>query len=125
MDDSVIPIEPTMTTYRIKMMVGGKMVQRTVKRKQYPLTAAYAFTDYRSQGQTIPYVIVDIVIPPTGGLSLCNLFVALSRSSARDTIRLLRNFEEKLFEKRHDCRGALLQEDERLEEIDRSGTRYS
>ncbi|KAJ7034053.1 hypothetical protein C8F04DRAFT_883853, partial [Mycena alexandri] len=31
-----------------------------------------------SQGQTLPYVIVDIGTPPTGGLSL---FVALSRSS--------------------------------------------
>ncbi|KIM60952.1 hypothetical protein SCLCIDRAFT_123129 [Scleroderma citrinum Foug A] len=45
------------------------------------MTAAYAFTDYRSQGQTIPAVIVDIVTPPTGGLSLFNLYVALSRSS--------------------------------------------
>lgn len=39
------------------------MVQRSVKKKQYPLTAAYAFTDYRSQGQTIPYVVVDIATP--------------------------------------------------------------
>ena len=45
------------------------------------MTAAYAFTDYRSQGQTIPYVIVDIGSPPTGTLSLFNLYVALSRSS--------------------------------------------
>ncbi|KAG1830514.1 hypothetical protein EV424DRAFT_1315396 [Suillus variegatus] len=43
------------------------------------MTAAYAFTDYRSQGQTIPYVLVDIATPPTGGLNLFNLYVALSR----------------------------------------------
>ncbi|KAJ7770381.1 hypothetical protein B0H14DRAFT_2383013, partial [Mycena olivaceomarginata] len=47
---------------------------------------AYAFTDYRSQGQTIPYVLVDIASPPTGKLSLFNLYVALSRSSGRETI---------------------------------------
>ncbi|KAJ7865406.1 hypothetical protein B0H13DRAFT_1637101 [Mycena leptocephala] len=55
------------------------------------MTGAYAFTDYRSQGQTIPYVLVDIAKPPTGTLSFFNLYVALSRSSRRETIRLLRD----------------------------------
>ena len=41
------------------------------------MTAAYTFTDYWSQGQMIPYVIVDIGSPPTGTLSLFNLYVAL------------------------------------------------
>ncbi|KAJ3874322.1 hypothetical protein F5051DRAFT_336020 [Lentinula edodes] len=44
------------------------------------MTAAYAFTDYRAQGQTIRSVLVDIGKPPTGTLSLFNLYVALSRS---------------------------------------------
>ena len=117
LDDCIIPIEPVFTTYHIKVSVGRRIVQRTVKRKQFPLTAAYAFTDYRSQGQTIPYVVVDIATPPTGGLSLFNLYVALSRSSGRDSIRLLRDFDDKLFEKPHDW--ALIQEDERLEVLDR------
>ncbi|KAJ7031922.1 hypothetical protein C8F04DRAFT_959572 [Mycena alexandri] len=67
---------------------GGQVTQKTVKRQQYPLTAAYAFTDYRSQGQMLPYVIVDIGTPPTGGLSLFNLYVALSRSSGPEDNRL-------------------------------------
>ncbi|KAI1782349.1 hypothetical protein LXA43DRAFT_859545, partial [Ganoderma leucocontextum] len=47
------------------------------------ITAAYGFTDYRSQGQTIPVVIVDIKRPPPPGqLTLFNLYVALSRSHA-------------------------------------------
>ncbi|KAJ6563749.1 hypothetical protein B0H10DRAFT_1843442 [Mycena sp. CBHHK59/15] len=58
------------------------MATKTVKRKQFPLTAAYSFTDYRSQGQTLPYVFVDIATPPSGALSLFNLYIALSRSSA-------------------------------------------
>ncbi|KAL4061814.1 hypothetical protein J3A83DRAFT_4109614, partial [Scleroderma citrinum] len=34
------------------------------------------------------HVIVDIASPPTGGLSLINLYVALSRSRGRSSIRL-------------------------------------
>ncbi|KAJ7126688.1 hypothetical protein C8R44DRAFT_617471, partial [Mycena epipterygia] len=48
---------------------------------------AWIYRIYRSQGQTIPYVLVDIATPPTGGLSLFNLYVALSRSSGRETIQ--------------------------------------
>ena len=113
LDDYVLPVEPVLTNYRIKVPVNGKMIQRTVQRKQFPLTAAYAFTDYRSQGQTIFYVLVDIASPPTGGLSLFNLYVALSRSSGRETIRLLRDFDDDLFLKQHDQ--SLIREDERLE----------
>ena len=81
------------------------------------MTAAYAFTDYRSQGQTIPYVIVDIGSPPTGTLSLFNLYVALSRSSGRDSIRLLRDFKDEPFRGSHNP--ALMAEDERLENLDK------
>lgn len=81
------------------------------------MTAAYAFTDYRAQGQTIPYVIIDIVKPPSGGLSLFNLYVALSRSSGRSTIRLLRDFDDNTFLEPHNM--SSLQEDDRLEKLDR------
>ncbi|KAF8419986.1 hypothetical protein L210DRAFT_3425411, partial [Boletus edulis BED1] len=47
------------------------------------LTAAYAFTDYRSQGQTIENVIVDIGHPPTGELTPFNAYVALSQKDER------------------------------------------
>lgn len=86
---SVIPVEPASKSFTIAVPVEAKPQNRTVKRQQFPMTAAYAFTDYRSQGQTIPYVLVDIASPPTGGLSLFNLYVTLSRSSGRSTIRLL------------------------------------
>ena len=51
--DLVVPVEPAVTNYRIIVPITGKMIQRTVRRRQFSLTAAYAFTDYRSQGQTI------------------------------------------------------------------------
>lgn len=39
------------------------------------MTAAYAFTDYCGQSQTIPYVLVYVATPPTGSLSLFNLYI--------------------------------------------------
>lgn len=81
------------------------------------MTEAYAFTDYRSQGQTIPYVIVDIAKPPTGSLTLFNVYVALSRSSGRGTIRLLRDFDEEVLLKPLDEHLAL--EDDRLRRLDK------
>ncbi|KAI6003099.1 hypothetical protein EDD15DRAFT_2226907, partial [Pisolithus albus] len=79
------------------------------------MTAAYAFTDYRAQGQTIPFVIVDIATPPSGGLSLFNLYVALSRSKGRSSIRLLRDFDNKVFQAGHSPE--LLAENDRLDKL--------
>jgi hypothetical protein len=41
------------------------------------MTPAYAFTDYKSQRQTIEYIIVYIGDPPTG---VCHLLVSMLRS---------------------------------------------
>ncbi len=67
----------------------GKKTNHTVCRRQYPVTTAYGFIDYHSQGQTSPNVLTDIATPPLGTLTLFNLYIALSRSSERETIRLL------------------------------------
>lgn len=60
--------------------------------------------------------MVDIAQPPAGKLTLFNLYVALSRSSGRSTIRLLRDFDDNMFKAVHDPH--LLAEDDRLEELD-------
>ena len=112
LDEGVIPIQRVSSSMQIR--VGGKA--RTVTRAQFPITGADSFTDYRAQGQTIPYVIIDIAPPPTSGLSLFNLYVSLSRSSGRKTIRLLRDFDDKMFLQVHEPE--LVDEDERLEELD-------
>ena len=118
LDEGIIPVEVTTRNFQIKVRTnGGKYVTRSVRRRQFPMTAAYAFTDYRSQGQTLPYVMIDIAKPPTGALDLFNLYVALSRSSGRESIRLLRDFDDELFKKSH--HPALLAEDDRLDKIDR------
>jgi ATP-dependent exoDNAse (exonuclease V) alpha subunit len=117
LEHNIIPVQPVSTHYRIKISsTNGKNVQRTIKRQQYALTPAYALTDYWSQGVTIPYVILDIAPPPTGTLNLFNLYVALSRSCGRNTIQLLRDFDDEMFRKPHNVE--LIAEDGRLKELD-------
>src|SRR5277367_914068 len=78
----------------------------------------YAFTDFRSQGQTIRPVLINIGPPPSGGLTPFNAYVALSRGQSWENIRLLRDFDERIFTE-HPSEFLRL-EDERLEKLDRS-----
>jgi len=112
LDDGVVPIFLVKSSMQITL---GKKV-KTVTHFQYPIMAAYCFTDYHSQGQTIPRVIVDIASPPSGKLSLFNLYVTLSRSSGRETIRLLRDFDDDIFLEAHEAELTL--EDEQLDVLD-------
>ncbi|RDB27295.1 ATP-dependent DNA helicase PIF1 [Hypsizygus marmoreus] len=113
----IIPITPTEATFQITTLDKTRM---QIRRRQLAITPAYAFTDYKSQGQTIERVIVDLAKPPTGELTPFHAYVALSRSRGRDTIRLLRNFDEKLFTT-HPSEDLRL-EDIRLEKLDRNTT---
>jgi len=81
------------------------------------MTQANSFTYYRAQGQTIPYVLVDIGQPPTRRLTAFNAYVALSQSSGKDTIQLIRDFDDALFTTPA-CR-ILEAEDARLRDLDR------
>jgi ATP-dependent exoDNAse (exonuclease V) alpha subunit len=113
----VIPVGPPSKSFTITVMVDGKPQNHTVKRHQFPMTAAYAFTNYQLQGQTISHILVNIASPPTGGLSLFNLYIALSQSSGCSTIHLLRDFDDDTFKARHDPE--LLAEDDRLDYLDK------
>ena len=113
----VIPIVPVTKTFTVNKD-GSKI---TVNRTQLPLTLAYAFTDYRSQGQTLDPVIVDIGPPPYGHLTPFNIYVALSRGTGRDSIRLLREFDTSLLQ-RHPSEFLRL-EDERLHNLNETTKR--
>ena len=91
----LIPLTPSLAKFSVITRTGKKI---KIVRRQYAMTAGYAFTDYKSQGQTIEYVIIDIGKPPTGTLSPFSVYVALSRSRGRNTIRLLRDFDVNLFQ---------------------------
>ena len=58
---------------------------------------------------------MDIARPPKGRLTLFNLYVALSRSSGRDTIRLLQDFDDEVFLVSHAAE--VQQEDDQLEKL--------
>ncbi|KAF9781548.1 PIF1-like helicase-domain-containing protein [Thelephora terrestris] len=91
LDEGIIPIQRVSTKTQIRVRGKSRTVTRT-------------------------HVVVDIASPPTSGLSLFNLYVALSRSSGRDTIRLLRDFDDSTFLQGHVPE--LLEEDERLGGLD-------
>jgi hypothetical protein len=114
----VVPISPIAKTFNI---IVGEM-KKTVTRTQLPLTTAHAFTDFRSQGQTIVPVIVDIGRPPTGKLTAFNAYVMLSRAKGRRWIRLLRDFDEQLFQQ-HPSE-YLRMEDERLKILEGETTEW-
>ena len=111
---NVIPIVPVKKNFTINK----NGTKTTVTRYQLPLTLAYAFTDYRSQGQMLEPVIVDIGPPPFGHLTAFNVYVALSRGTGRDGIRLLRDFDETLLQ--HHPSEYLRLEDERLDTLNES-----
>jgi hypothetical protein len=110
--EGVVPIIPMRKKFTIQV---GKQ-QWTVSRTQLTITAAYAFTDYRSQGQSIPSVIMDIATPPTWSLTLFNAYMQLSCSSGANTIHLLSEFDDKLFTQ-HPSKFLRI-EDVRLEKLD-------
>jgi len=87
-----IPIFPSEHSFYI----GGKKGVK-VTRRQLPLTPGYAFTDHKSQGQTLEYVLVDIGRLSHFPVNAFAAYVALSRSRGRHKIRLLRDFDDKLF----------------------------
>ena len=93
----------------------GHTVQKAVRRRQFPMMAAHVFTDYRSlKGRLWHMSSLISHHLPTGTLSPFNLYVELSRSSGRVRIRLVRDFDGKLFMASHDHDPALVDEDERL-----------
>jgi hypothetical protein len=114
LEEGVVPIIPMAKTYNFQDLEGNK---KTVTRLQVPMTAAYAFTDYRAQGQIISDPIIDIGRPPTNELTPFDAYVALSRGHGRESIRLLRDFDDRLFTQ-HPSEYLRI-EDERLRKLDR------
>ena len=89
---SQIPVFP----FEANFYIGGKKGIK-VTRRQLPLTQGYAFTDHKSQGQTLGNALVDIGMLSRFPVNSFASYVALSRSRGRDKICLLRDFDVKLF----------------------------
>jgi hypothetical protein len=112
LEKGIIPILPSVVKFHIEDN-GGRL---KLERRQVAIVPAYAFTDYKAQGQTMECVIVDISKPPSGSLSPFGVYVALSRSRGRQTIRILRDFDAELF--MHHPSEDLRMEMMRLERLD-------
>ena len=110
--DGIIPISPSEVGFSVE--TEGRKVK--LMRRQLAIVPGYAFTDYKAQGQTMDCVIVDISKPPSGSISPFSVYVALSRSRGRDTIRILRDFDASLF--MHHPSEDLRVDMERLEKLD-------
>ena len=62
LDEGLVPILPSKTAF--SMVVKNRT--HNITQKQLTLTPGYAFTDYKSQAQTIENVWIDIGQPPRG-----------------------------------------------------------
>ena len=82
---SVIGIEPALLTYNASH---GK----TFTYFQFPVTLAYAITDYKCQGQTFTWVIVDLK-KPSDHSPASSPYVQLSRAKTRASLSILRPFD--------------------------------
>ena len=82
---SVLPIGLKTFTYR-----SGK---RRASLCQFPVTLAYAITDYKCQGLTLDHALVDLKRPPTGFASAASPYVQLSRCRAIKCLSILRPFD--------------------------------
>jgi hypothetical protein len=72
---SVIPI----TTEEFTHNYGH---ERSAKIEQFPVTLAYAITDFKCQGETFPYVVVDLKKPSQRFTPATSAYFQLSRTTA-------------------------------------------
>src|SRR5436190_7597318 len=83
---NVVPIWPE--SFRYSLGHG-----RWARIKQFPVTLAYAITDFKYQGQTYEWLRVDIKKPHTGAASVMSPYIQLSRGQAFQRLSILRPFD--------------------------------
>ena len=64
----------------------------SVKRRGLPLVPAYSITTHKSQGQTLPKIIIDLNMPP-GIVEVASAYVPLSRVQQLTDVAVLRDFD--------------------------------
>jgi len=78
---------------RITKAFNQKKLKATinVKRKGLPLIPAYSITTHKSQGQTLPKIVIDLNMPP-GAVEVASAYVPLSRVKKLDDLVILQDF---------------------------------
>ncbi len=75
------------TSFSIRLPTTGKNV--TIQRSQLPVFPAFAMTDYKAQGKTMPLVVVDL----ESCRSRQSAYVMLSRATSMESLLVLRPFK--------------------------------
>ena len=63
----------------------------SIKRKTLPLIPAYSITTHKSQGQTLPKIVIDLNMPP-GMIEVASAYVPLSRVQQLTDLVILQDF---------------------------------
>ena len=93
---SIPPLQPSVVPIKTAKFRHNKGHGRSVTLEQFPVTLAYAMTDYKCQGKTFKYVVVDLKTPSgPGSSSPTSAYIQLSRATALDRVSIMRPFDAK------------------------------
>lgn len=105
LDPLVVPIPVIEKTFSVNLeklysdkghvtrLLKSKNLKTTilVKRKGLPLIPAYSITTHKSQGQTLPKIVIDLNMPP-GTVEVASAYVPLSRVKQLTDLVILQDF---------------------------------
>ena len=105
LDSLIIPVPVIEKTFEVNLeklyadkgpimkMFREKKLNTTisVKRKGLPLVPAYSITTHKSQGQTLPKIVIDLNMPP-GMVEVASAYVPLSRVQRLTDLVILQDF---------------------------------
>ena len=87
----VFPLKLSTSTFEIRR---NRKVIRSATFKQFPVTLAYAITDYKCQGETYANgLLTDLRKPLTGSSEAASLYVQLSRARTINQLSIMRWFD--------------------------------
>lgn len=114
LEQGVVPIFPSLISVKHTVQAQG-LLAKSFQRRQIPITPAYSYTDYKSQGRTLNRAIVDLTSARGQGV-----YVMLSRVKTLSGLLILRWFPASKIHQR--MSGELREEIERLETLDEATT---
>jgi len=118
----VFPLELSTLTFEVRKR---RQLIRQATFRQFPVTLAYAITDYKSQGETYSNgLLTDLCKPLTGSTPAASLYVQLSRVQTIQQLSIMRDFDPE--ELRRPLPHDLIEELEWEQEMDeRTREKYS
>ena len=94
-ENHVVPIEPVLAKIKIRP---GKASSPEIQRVQFPLTLAWACTVHKVQGLTLNKVVLNTELIKQRSFNYGQIYVALSRATAFNSLYILGQVESKYIE---------------------------